>query len=471
MPGDEISVSAYAKYMNLTETANTNSFLTALGAAFGVSSSSIGKELKLYNSLDDFAGSVPAGNHPADDDGVPKAFVTILLFDNNYNLLDATWDQITATGAQTSPSVKQPPHDLLSATYKVKEAGFAYIFLSNEHPKFVDVYFDDVTVTHTPSQIVSVSDYYPFGLAFNSSGRENTARNQYLYAGKELQDELEIQWADFGARMYLSDIGRWNSPDFLAEKFRRWSPYNYALNNPIRVIDPDGMDATSFLGSDIAWGRATSMTLGDDLAKKVQAAQPAAKVFIQILGELNPGEKEKYQAGADALQKKWDAEKLNVKVIVRWGKAVLSKKQFNTGNFGERNGYLVVGEYAELFYAKIDLETAGWKDFEIDPSKNITNEIEKISSINKTSVRDRQEITTPDGYADGYDGYGPQWAPERMADLYRHEHGHQFYSMRHFPETVMAEGVPIKKFNIYNDDMLKRLKMWFGLKNSDKLDR
>ena len=82
-------------------------------------------------------------------------------------------------------------------------------------------------------------DYYPFGLEINRSVL--SPKNEYLYNKKELQEEL-TQY-DYGARYYDPLVARWMTVDPLAETSRRWSPYNYVENDPIRMTDPDGMSA------------------------------------------------------------------------------------------------------------------------------------------------------------------------------------------------------------------------------------
>lgn len=84
-------------------------------------------------------------------------------------------------------------------------------------------------------------EYYPFGLTYNHYQRENSVGQNYLHNGKEIQRELNLGWLNYGTRMYMSDIGRWGVVDPLADMMRRHSPYNYAFDNPVRFIDPDGM--------------------------------------------------------------------------------------------------------------------------------------------------------------------------------------------------------------------------------------
>jgi hypothetical protein len=57
-----------------------------------------------------------------------------------------------------------------------------FVYVSNDNATQVEVYFDDVSVTHTPTNIIQYNEYYPFGLQANTSWtRENTTDNQFLY--------------------------------------------------------------------------------------------------------------------------------------------------------------------------------------------------------------------------------------------------------------------------------------------------
>nr|WP_315202945.1 DUF6443 domain-containing protein [uncultured Flavobacterium sp.] len=123
---------------------------------------------------------------------------------------------------------------------------FDYIYQYKDHLGNIRLSYDKNL------KIVEENNYYPFGLkqkGYNNIPNYSVASVQaekYKYNGKELQDELGLNMYDYGARNYDPALGRWMNIDPLAENSRRFSPYNYALNNPVYFIDPDGMDIVAF---------------------------------------------------------------------------------------------------------------------------------------------------------------------------------------------------------------------------------
>jgi len=93
------------------------------------------------------------------------------------------------------------------------------------------------------ADIVSATDYYPFGSpmpgrSFQSGGY------RYGFNGKENDNEVKGSGNsyDFGARIYDSRLGRWLSLDPHAINYPNVSPHAAFVNNPILFVDHDGRD-------------------------------------------------------------------------------------------------------------------------------------------------------------------------------------------------------------------------------------
>ena len=92
-------------------------------------------------------------------------------------------------------------------------------------------------VTDAAGAVVEGRDFDPWGLAL--SGRQTGGPTREGFTGHEYDGDTGLNYA--GARYYVPALGRWTSVDPLAGEFPGLSPYNYALNNPFSLVDPDGM--------------------------------------------------------------------------------------------------------------------------------------------------------------------------------------------------------------------------------------
>src|SRR5262249_46650525 len=91
--------------------------------------------------------------------------------------------------------------------------------------------------------VISYEEYFPFGgSAFIAGDRVREIElKDYRFCGKERDDATGLVY--FGYRYYAPWIGRWMSPDPLGPE-DDLNLYRYVFNNPVNLIDPDGLQTS-----------------------------------------------------------------------------------------------------------------------------------------------------------------------------------------------------------------------------------
>ena len=173
---------------------------------------------------------------------MPKAYLGVLFFDERLNFIaeSSSLIRVSQLGDGAAP--------LVLGNIRAPRNGYAYVYVSNESNEAV--FFDDLKVQHRRSALLEETHYYPFGLAMAGisskklgSVQEGLLKNEYGYNEKELWDEADLNWYDYGFRNYDVQIGRFVQIDPLADISADNSGYHYALNDPIANIDYLGLNA------------------------------------------------------------------------------------------------------------------------------------------------------------------------------------------------------------------------------------
>lgn len=187
-----------------------------------------------------------------DKTGVPKAYLNYVVMNEERQVIDRGFVPVSEaarikTGKRKKGKGRRKAetdsvaHETLAVDLDIEEEGYLYTYVSNESNWDVDVHFDQMAVAASSSapSIVQSNDYYAFGMTHQQPLSDPI--NDFLYNGKEITTDFELNWYDYGFRWYDPAIGRFTGGDPIADEFPHVTVYNYAENEPIANIDLWGL--------------------------------------------------------------------------------------------------------------------------------------------------------------------------------------------------------------------------------------
>ncbi|PIW04745.1 MAG: hypothetical protein COW40_08260, partial [Cytophagales bacterium CG17_big_fil_post_rev_8_21_14_2_50_40_13] len=253
-PGDQINVSVNSYHTGFTGTQSPESqvnIINALASAFGGSASSaLGTESRsIYEFFNTNAALAYVGSNGSSSK--PRAYLNVLLFDQDFNPVSGQSGFLQTDQASG--------YKTLNISKSIGQGGYVYVYLSNEGQTGFDVYFDDLSITHTKGAILQEDHYYPFGA--NISALSSTAPlskpNQFKFnRGTELNSDFDFNIYEATYRGYDANLGRFMQVDPLADFFTDWTPYQFGYNDPIYWNDPMGLANQS---GDSTWVSSSSL--------------------------------------------------------------------------------------------------------------------------------------------------------------------------------------------------------------------
>ena len=244
MPGDTIRAEVFAKYFDVpSDPCVLPTILQTLLANLVNPGGSGGSVVDGNGYGTSSALSIPGlgGYGEQEDEDVPKAFLNYIYINRDFDLgsIRTKYTPITEAALEDGTD---GPHELLSIVDTVKEAGYVYVYLSNDGEEVREVYFDDFKVGHIKSPVIESQDYFPFGLMFNNYSRENSLTNRFKFQSQEHIDDLGLNWDAFKWRNHQPEIGRFFNVDPLSEKYYYYSPYAFSGNQVTSHRELEGLE-------------------------------------------------------------------------------------------------------------------------------------------------------------------------------------------------------------------------------------